>query len=148
MAARFTFRRVSLWVPPIVYMALIFFLSSRSDPAPILTQNFWDKGLHFVGYAGLAFVFARAFAGERAALLIALTYAFIASSAYGATDEWHQAFTPGRNSDIEDWFADTVGSVLGVIAYAIAQAGLKACTTTDRGPGTSTVLHQRRRLRR
>ena len=106
-----------LWAPPIAYMALIFFFSSQPDPAPALTEAFWDKTLHFAGYAGLAFLFGRAFAGEPVAFPAALVYAFVASSAYGATDEWHQSFTPGRSPSVLDWVADTVGAGIGVVVY-------------------------------
>ena len=132
------FQRASLWLPPIAYMALIFFFSSQPDPVPTLTENFWDKGLHFVGYAGLAFLFCRTFAGERLAFTVVLACAFVASSAYGATDEWHQSFTPGRSSSVLDWVADTVGAGLGVVVYLIwvrvIRAGLKTCTTLDSPP--------------
>ena len=112
-------RRASLWLPPIAYMVMIFFFSAQPDPAPMLTQVFWDKSLHFAGYAGLAFLFCRAFLGERIAFTAALMFAFIASSVYAATDEFHQWFTPGRQASALDWVADTVGAVLGVIAHAV-----------------------------
>ncbi len=38
-------------------------------------------------------------------------------SFYGVFDEWHQSFVPGRNSDVFDWLADTMG---GVFAAGIA----------------------------
>ena len=112
-------RRVGLWLPPLLYMVMIFFFSAQPDPIPKITEAFWDKTLHFVGYAGLAFLFGRAFVGERFALTVALLCAFVATSAYGASDEWHQAFVPGRNSDVRDWVADTIGAALGVMAYVI-----------------------------
>jgi VanZ family protein len=111
--------RASLWAPPIAYMAMIFFFSAEPDPLPKITEAFWDKTLHFVGYAGLAFLFCRAFAGERFALSLALLSAFVATSAYGASDEWHQSFVPGRSPEVQDWLADTVGAGLGLIAYGI-----------------------------
>jgi VanZ family protein len=32
---------------------------------------------------------------------------------YGATDELHQLFVPGRNADLYDVFADGIGGLLG-----------------------------------
>ena len=36
-------------------------------------------------------------------------------SLYGLSDEWHQSFVVGRESDVTDWFADTSGSVLAIV---------------------------------
>lgn len=40
------------------------------------------------------------------------------ASAYGVTDEVHQAFVPGRQADPLDWAADTVGAALGALLVA------------------------------
>lgn len=32
---------------------------------------------------------------------------------YGALDEWHQSFVPGRDPSLGDWVADSVGVILG-----------------------------------
>ena len=35
-------------------------------------------------------------------------------SFFGATDEWHQQFTPGRSGkDVGDWTADSIGGLAG-----------------------------------
>jgi VanZ family protein len=101
-------------------MALIFYSSSQPDPAPALTQVVWDKGLHVGGYALLALLFARAFRREGAGWLVTTVAAIVFTSLYGASDEWHQLFTPLRDSDIRDWLADTLGAVIGAFVYAAA----------------------------
>ena len=121
-----TAARASLWLPPAAYMVLIFYFSAQPYPLPMLTENFWDKWLHFVGYGGLAFLFCRAFAGERVAFHAALLYAFLSASAYGASDEWHQSFTPGRFATAADWVADTIGAGLGLIVFWIWDRALSA----------------------
>ena len=35
------------------------------------------------------------------------------TSVYGAIDEVHQSFTPGRFAGADDWLADTLGAILG-----------------------------------
>ena len=35
-------------------------------------------------------------------------------SLYGASDEWHQSFVPGRDADILDWLADTLGASIAL----------------------------------
>jgi len=112
-------RRVWLWLPPILYMAVIFHLSSEPDPLPSLTQNVWDKALHSLEYGGLAWLLCRALLGEGVGWIGALTLALLATSLYGASDEWHQAWTPGRASDYHDWIADTLGATIGLLPYVL-----------------------------
>jgi VanZ family protein len=100
-------------------MAVIFQLSSQTDPLPAVTERVWDKALHLGAYAALGFLFFRAFRGEGANWMAAAVLAFAATSAYGASDEWHQLFTPGRQSDLADWVADTLGGAMGVMTFAL-----------------------------
>ncbi len=112
--------RGSLWLPPIVYMAAIFHLSSEPAPLPQLTAHVWDKLLHTVEYSVLALLLCRAFLGEGTGWLVASVLAVLIASAYGASDEWHQYFVPLRSSDVKDWLADSAGAALGVLAYRVA----------------------------
>jgi VanZ family protein len=112
-------RRLWLWAPPVTYMAIVFYLSSDPDPLPALTERVWDKLLHFLEYGGLGVLLCRALVGERLDLTVAAVLAFVTTSIYGAGDEWHQTFTPGRSSDIHDWLADTFGGALGIAVYVL-----------------------------
>ena len=112
-------QRVWLWAPPVAYMALIFNLSAESNPLPLLTATIWDKALHFVEYGGLGCLLCRAIDGEGLHLTPAVLLALAITSVYGASDEWHQFFTPGRSVDVHDWMADTLGGALGVAVYAV-----------------------------
>jgi VanZ family protein len=103
-------------------MAVIFYSSSQSNPAPQLTGLVWDKLLHAGGYALLAFLYARALSGEGLALKAAILGAVVLTSLYGASDEIHQSFTPMRTMDITDWFADTTGGAIGGVAWAVSTA--------------------------
>lgn len=38
--------------------------------------------------------------------------AVLISAAYGALDEWHQSFVPGRHPSSLDWLSDLVGALL------------------------------------
>jgi VanZ family protein len=109
-------RRALLWLPPLVYMAVIYYLSSQPNPVPRITEHVWDKLLHLVEYGALAALRVRAMLGEGAAWRSAFWVAIVATSAYGASDELHQSFVPLRNADAEDWLVDTVGAVLGTMA--------------------------------
>ena len=122
-------RRLLLWGPVLVYMAAIFHFSSQSDPLPAVTAVVWDKALHLTEYAGLGLLLCRALRGEGLGWLQAAALAVAVSSAYGATDEWHQAYVPFRTADRVDWMADTTGGLVGVAGFSMAS-------------------HLRRRLRR
>ena len=100
-------------------MAVIFHLSSQPDPLPAVTERVWDKALHLGAYAGLGLLFVRAFVGEGAGWIAAAMLAFAATSAYGASDEWHQLFTPGRQASVDDWITDTLGGAIGIATLAL-----------------------------
>lgn len=44
----------------------------------------------------------------------------------GAGDEWRQSFTPGRQVDVADWVADTLGAIVAVTAYLVWPAYRRA----------------------
>jgi VanZ family protein len=117
-------RRLGLWLPPLLYMVAIYHLSSESDPLPVLTTHVWDKALHCTEYGGLAFLLSRALLGEGLGWASALALGFVTTIVYGASDEWHQLLTPGRSSDLHDWFADTFGAATGVAsAFLLGRFG-------------------------
>jgi len=119
-------RRLSLWAAPVAYAALIFHFSSESNPLPALTENVWDKALHFVEYAGLALLVCRGWLGEGFGRAAAIASAVAVTALYGATDEWHQQWVPGRDSSVFDWAADTIGAVAGAAAFATLAAVWRA----------------------
>jgi VanZ family protein len=91
---------------------LIFFASSRSYVASPGITRVDDKLGHFAVYGLLGTLVCRMGRGWRAALR-----SLILVSAFGASDEWHQSFVPGRVADAQDWIADTVGTAIAVACY-------------------------------
>jgi VanZ family protein len=94
-------------------MVAIFAASAQHDVT--LPSHTTDKQVHAAAYMGLSITATRAFAGglARGATPAAAVAGWALSAAYGATDEWHQAFVAGRSSDRADWYADVIGSALG-----------------------------------
>lgn len=43
--------------------------------------------------------------------LVSISYC----SLYGVSDEWHQSFVVGRQADIYDWLADTLGASIALL---------------------------------
>ncbi len=103
------------WIWPVVVAATIILASSRAVTAPGFTRWFphFDKVTHFFIYGLLATLTLRALGSRRWAPWLAIT----AVSLFGASDEWHQSFVPGRSCEVADWVADTLGAALAVSLY-------------------------------
>jgi VanZ family protein len=99
------------WIWPLAIAAMILLASSRSTVASPRVTNF-DKVAHFAAFGLLATLMCRLGNGWRAA-----GWAVAVASAFGASDEWHQSFVPGRFSDVFDWVADTLGALVAVTLY-------------------------------
>ncbi|HNC23707.1 MAG TPA: VanZ family protein [Opitutaceae bacterium] len=101
------------WLWPVAWAGAIFLESAQAHvPLPNLPES--DKVVHFLAYGLLATLICRLGRGWKAAVVGALL-----ASAYGATDEWHQYFVPGRSCDVWDWVADTAGAMVAVTVYNV-----------------------------
>ena len=104
-------RALTVWLPVLVWAAVIFTFSS----VPSLSSGLgtWDtvlrKGAHITEYAILGLLLYRAL--EREALALA------AGIAYAATDELHQHFVSGRHASPVDVAIDAVGVSLGMLVW-------------------------------
>jgi VanZ family protein len=101
-------RALSLWLPVVLWAALIFTLSSIPDLGTGLGG--WDlvlrKAAHAAEFAILGFLLLRALGRDVPALA--------AGIAYAASDELHQAFVPGRQGSVLDVLVDAIGVAVGV----------------------------------
>jgi VanZ family protein len=107
--------RAAAWVGAVAWAALLFWLSSLpGGTAPVSPFPFPgdDKVVHAGAYAVLGGLLRVAIGRTGPAIALA--------AAYGASDEFHQAFVPGRDADVFDWFADVAGAVLGAALAARA----------------------------
>ena len=120
-------RKAVPFLPAALYAAVIFALSAQADPLPFLPPGFLlqDKLLHGMAYAALGGLLVPGFRGAGRSALAALLLAVGVSSLYGATDEIHQSFVPGRTADVLDWVADTLGAALGAAAATTATLALR-----------------------
>lgn len=101
-----------------LWAGFIFYLSSIPGRELVAPFPYFDKCVHAFVYSVLAFFTVRALACRigrvnRTVMLMAI---FIAGL-YGASDEFHQLFVPGRSPDAMDVLADLCGAALGVWAY-------------------------------
>jgi VanZ family protein len=98
-------------------MAVIFALSSVARP-PVDVGGWRGVGGHFVLFAILAVLIARALAGGSLAQATGrqLAAAVIATVLYGISDELHQAFVPPRTPEAMDVLTDAAGAVVAAVA--------------------------------
>ena len=103
-------------------MALIFAVSSMEQPPLPMPKFEWltiDKLYHFIEYSILGGLLAWAFVKAKPPFVPSAwiwSLAAVISILYGASDEWHQTFVPGRFATLADWVADVLGSIAGVLA--------------------------------
>ncbi len=125
----------------LLYAALIFYLSSRSNPGdpssifhlfepflrplensdlkfllyPLYIITLYpDKMAHIVLYAGFGIPLYFTLKNSQYLRLRdhAFIFAILIGTAYGASDEFHQYFVPGRTMSIWDLLADSIGLIL------------------------------------
>jgi len=113
------------WLPAVLWLAVIFWLSSRTgneigsmfpfaDRLPA-----WVGGLnfgHFIAYYVLAFLIWLAFGSDRPA---AKAQVVALCALYGITDEFHQLFVDGRTADWLDWRNDVIGAILAMLTVSV-----------------------------
>ncbi len=111
------------WLPVLVYVSIIFAVSSIANLTPPVRWKNADKLSHLIEYSALGFLLVRAFFGSRifSALLPCALFAVAAGLATGLADEIFQAGIVGRVSSVEDFRADALGVVIGTVLYALAK---------------------------
>jgi VanZ family protein len=101
-------RALSLWLPVVIWAAVIFAFSSIASLGTGL--GVWDtilrKGAHMTEYAILGLLLLRALGRELPAFALGIAYAI--------TDEIHQHFVRGRHASPIDVLIDTAGVAIGI----------------------------------
>ena len=112
-------RRRWFWILPLAVAATIVWLSAQSQyPLGLQLPPPMDKFAHASVFGALALVLDMALRLNQPSLPMYRRHllVFLAVSGFGATDEWHQYFVPGRSCEFGDWVADSVGGGLGLLA--------------------------------
>jgi VanZ family protein len=123
------FRLLILLSPPLIVMAVIFYLSSQPSTADYPAWEVLVRKLgHVSGYALLFFTWWRAFRGllSSSGRLITVLAAVAVSLAYAMSDELHQTFVSGRHGTPVDVLIDS----LGTTAAALLAVGTRARQAT------------------
>ena len=108
-------RALSVWLPVVVWAAVIFTFSSI--PSLSTGLGTWDlllrKAAHMTEYAILGALLLRALGRELPALLVGVAYAM--------SDEIHQHFVEGRHASALDVALDSLGVAVGISLLRIWQ---------------------------
>ncbi|MDD4784916.1 MAG: VanZ family protein [Candidatus Shapirobacteria bacterium] len=105
-------KKILRFLPAIIWMAIIFYFSSRQTVG--IGTNQTDrflilKSFHLIEYAFLAILLFLAISKKNVVILIAYLYA--------VSDEIHQHFIPGRTGLFRDTLIDLIGILIGVYIY-------------------------------
>lgn len=96
-------------------LAIIYFSHQPSAPKILGDFNFQDKILHllaFFVYGNLTwFMLFKLGLKKKKLIFFTLLWGML----FGASDEIHQYFIPGRYSEFADWVADSLGVILSLL---------------------------------
>lgn len=132
---------VKRWLPVFVWAGLIFFFSSRSNPADyvpwFIVRFLWKTHIfgqrlfmvmgvvgHLFNYGVLAYLIARAVMWKAAITPKYLVFAFLVSFIYGISDEVHQYFVPMRTFQVSDLVVNGIGAIVGLKIFSFYRAYL------------------------
>jgi VanZ family protein len=104
-------------------MLLIWALSSFPIQMDFSRIPLRDKSVHFVEYGTLSVLLTHALrttAPQRHPVFV-WAAAVLITLVWGAIDEIHQAFVPGRYSDVGDLVADGCGAAFGALVYLLVR---------------------------
>lgn len=82
-----------------------------------------DKVMHAILYAGFGLLLYPVLKNSPYPTMSkhALLVAIIIGTLYGASDEFHQSFVPGRTASIDDLYADTIGLTIAQTVIFISR---------------------------
>ena len=105
------------WLPVFLWAGIIFLFSA--NPTTSTSEIHWQdfiikKTFHVIFFGTLATLLYRALKESGVNKIKAGYTALIFTALYGASDEIHQSFTPGRMPRAYDVFFDTIGAILAI----------------------------------
>jgi VanZ family protein len=106
-----------VYIPLVLYWLVLLTLTTLpGEDLPDI--GVVDKVNHFVAYFGLAVLLSLCLLFQTKYELLyrkSFLMTFLIIIVYGALDEIHQIFIPGRSAEVLDWTADASGALLGIL---------------------------------
>jgi hypothetical protein len=128
---------VKWWLPVLVWMGVIFAGSSIGSLPRVggrATDSVAHRAAHVMEFAILGALTLRAVGQDRRTTKRELIITLIIIALYGASDEFHQRFTPGRSSEGIAVVFDVAGGLVGMWAHHRWVARRHALQQPGRGP--------------
>jgi VanZ family protein len=133
---------------PAIVMAAAIFVFSSLPSRELPDFGSWDvlakKGAHGLEYGLLAVSLWGGLSWKKKLWWLAI----VAAAAYGATDELHQSFTPGRHPSVIDVGIDTAGAAVAIAVCGLIMKSRKRSRTSSRSPGWTLWSSRLSRTRR
>lgn len=106
------------YLPFFLYAILLIFLSHLSNPKTYISETDF---LHYPEFAIFSFLLIRLLDNLNKEISIQrkIFFTLFFSIVFAISDEIHQAFIPKRTPELLDLFRDLIGSISGIIIYAI-----------------------------
>lgn len=137
--------KLRFWIPPLVWLALIWFAStdpfSSEHTGRLLRSLPWlrflspleferihflvRKAAHVAEYAVLCFLFFRSWRSTSSKQIMVFwksrwaVYSLLASVTMAFLDEFHQSFVPSRTSTLRDVALDATGALFSIVLIRI-----------------------------
>jgi VanZ family protein len=110
-----------MWGPVAIYVLLIFYLSSMSDPPGVPPVPHFDKIVHFCEYGLLGFLLGRAMGltRYRKRYWMVLAASLLLGALVGVTDEHYQGTVTGREKSLADFLADLAGLIAASVLLRV-----------------------------
>src|SRR4051812_45036036 len=114
-------RFATTWLPPLVWMAIIFTLSAQQGGGHLGSAEVVLRKLaHVAEYLALTLLLLRAL--RRSGIAAALPIALVATLLFAISDEWHQSFVPRRTATTRDVAIDGIGIALAALVATRTRA--------------------------
>lgn len=111
------------WFPVLLYITLIFTVSSIQNLRVPNFPGLSDKLVHACEYGVLGFLMVRALRGTTLATSVpAALVAILFGLGVALADELYQAYVPGRLSDPLDFASDAAGLAVSAILFLLLRA--------------------------
>ncbi len=109
--------RVFGWGPAALWAAVLFLLSESSG---LGLAGILLPGVDKLAHGGLFLILglSLAWGNQSTGTGVSGLVLSLIGVGYGALDEWHQSFVPGRDSSVGDWVADSAGVMLGLVLFS------------------------------
>jgi VanZ family protein len=115
-------KKLDPWLPPLLLMGVIFFFSAQPNLNSGLgwIDHVGRKIVHASEYAFLCFLWWRALR-TKVDPVVALAPAWVITTLYAVSDEYHQHFVTGRHGTWVDVTIDSMGAAVFALLVLRAQ---------------------------